>query len=281
VIDCRDLIERHARLLAEKFECRPFDSGLLVTTPYQLPDGDLVELAVEGRPEGHIRVRDLGTTMAMLLAQGFDPYASDKRRWLLDQAIRLTGVELDAGELKKDGPAETVGELLLDVAVAARGVADLIYLHRSQEPQDFESRVVTFLSDHSPRVDAGAKVRGASGREYRLTARVHRADLPPLLVVALSPRTAPQVKGAVDRTVRLWFDVNGEVGRGQKVSFINDAAVAWPTPDLRLLNKLCLVAGWRNRHALAPVVAGERSEIDIEEALPLWDRSGESPHPER
>jgi hypothetical protein len=271
-MDCSEIIRRHTSYLAEGFSCERLSGDrLLVVTPYQLPDGDLVELVVEERPEGRVRVRDLGETMSSLLLQGFDPNASDKRRWLLDQALVTSGVMNNGGELQKEGLASEVGALLLDVAASARAVSDLIYLHRSQEPQDFDARVVAFLADHSAHVQAKPTVKGVSGHPYRLTARVVREDSTPLLVSSLSPRTRGQIKGSVDRTGRQWVDINGTVDRLQKVSFLNDISVKWPAADLRLLNRFSIVTGWRLRHQVTPVLGGERSEPDFELALPLWE----------
>lgn len=271
-MDCCDLLIRHTNYLSEGFQCEALDQGrFVVVTPYTLPDGDLVELIVEDRGSGRVRVRDFGETFSTLLLQGFDPNVSDKRRWLLDQALKAGGVELDDGELQKDGPQEAVGALLLDVAAAARAVADLIYLHRSVAPQDFAARVVAFLTDHAAEVQPGVRIKGGSGHPYRITARAFRPDGRQLLVSALSPKSRGQVKAVVDRTVRQWVDVNHDVDRLQKVSFLNDVSVTWAAADLRLLDRFSLVTGWRMRHQVAPVLEGRATELDFELALPLWD----------
>jgi len=271
-MDCNEILRRHTTYLSEGFSCeRSGDGEFTVVTPYKLPDGDLVELVVEERPEGMIRVRDLGETVATLSLQGFDFLASDKRRWLFDQAIRQSGVEVDQGELRKDGPAETVGALLLDVAAASRAVADLIYLHRSMAPQDFDQRVVSFLADHAVEVQPRVRVKGLSGHEYRVTARAFREDGQQLLVQTLAPRTRAQAKGVVDRAVRQWVDVNHDVDRLHKLSFLNDATVEWPAADVRLLSRFSVVTGWRIRHQLFGFLEGRAAEPDIELALSLWD----------
>jgi Domain of unknown function DUF1828 len=277
-MDCAEIINQHTSYLSEGFYCERLDEGkFLIVTPYQLPDGDLVELTVESRPGDRLRVRDLGETLSSLLVQGFDPNASDKRRWLLQQALVGYGVSFDGGELQKEGPQQEVGALLLDVAAAARSVADLIFLHRSQEPRDFESRVVSFLADHPVEVQPKVVVRGVSGHPYRLTARVIRGDGRALLVSTLSPRSRSQIKGAVDRTVRQWVDINGSVDRLEKLSFLNDVAVGWPPADLRLLNRFSIVTGWRVRHHLTSVLEGSTSEPDFELALPLWEDDDAKP----
>ena len=275
-MNCTDLIQAHTTYLSEGFQCRPLaDDRLLLITPYQLPDGDLIEVAVEERPDGRVRVRDLGETLGSLLAQGFDPNASEKRRWLLDQAIKQVGVEMAAGELRKEGPPDAVGAVVLDVAAAVRAVADMIYLHRSQDPQDFDSRVITFLSDHAPEVQPKVTIKGTSGHPYKVTARVFRPDGRPLFVSTLAPRSRSQIKSTVDRIVRQWVDVDGTLDRTQKLSFLNDLSVSWPVPDLRLLNRFSVVTGWRTRHQLTPVIEGRALEPDIELPLPLWGEAVE------
>lgn len=270
-MDCANLIERHTGYLAEGFSCEPLpDGNVLVITPYQLPDGDLIEIQVEDRGGGRVRVSDLGETFASLMVQGFDPMGSDKRDWLLKQAVRLGDVELNEGELRKEGSSEDVGRVLLDVVTAIRAVSDLIYLHRSQEPQDFDARVITFLSDHTVGVEPKTTVRGLSGHSYRLTAKVLRQEHPPLLLSTLSPRSKGQVKAAVDRTVRQWVDIDGSMPREQKVSFLNDASVQWAKSDVLLLSKLSVVGTWSDRQQLAEFVSGNREPTDGSFDRPLW-----------
>jgi hypothetical protein len=271
-MDCVDILTRHTNYLAEGFECKRLAADKWsVVTPYSLPDGDLVELVVEDRGNGRVRVRDYGETVATLHLQGFDPTVSDKRRWLFDQALRAEGVEFDAGELRKDGSESEVGALLLDVAATARAVADLIYLHRSVSPQDFDARVVSFLANHAADVQPKVTIKGESGHPYRITARAFRADGTQLLVSTLSPKGRGSVKAVVDRTVRQWVDINHDVARVQKVSFLNDVSVAWPAADLRLLNRFSVITGWRARHQLTPVLEGRLAEPDLELAIPLWE----------
>jgi hypothetical protein len=273
-MNCSELISSHLSHIEDGFFCeaRP-DGSAIVVTPYRLPDGDLVELVVEAESSGDVVVRDLGETIAMLAVQGFDPHASEKRKWLLERAVRLTDVSVDQGELRKQGPADQAGALLLDVAAAARGVADLIYLHRSQEPRNFDSRVVEFMADHASEVQPRAAVKGLSGHTYRVTAKVLRTDKTPLLISALSPRR-PGIKASVDRTIRQWVDVDGALDRTQKVSFLNDLSVEWKPSDLALLDRFSLVSTWRTRHALEPVLAGTRDEPERVEAQPPIDEIG-------
>jgi len=275
-MNCQDLIAAHLRHVEDGFACRALpDGSTLVVTPYQLPDGDLVELVVELLSGGQVLVRDLGETTAMLGVQGFDPHASEKRKWLLDRAVRLTDVTVDNGELRKQGPADQAGVLLLDVAAAVRGVADLIYLHRSQEPRDFDARVVEFVADHAAEVQPRVTVKGLSGHPYRVTAKVIRADKAPLLVSALSPRGSGQIKASVDRTIRQWVDIDGAVDRTQKVSFLNDVSVEWKQSDLVLLDRFSIVSTWQTRQSLEPVLAGVRDEPEQRELQAQLDGSEE------
>jgi hypothetical protein len=278
-MNCRDILTHHISYLSEGFHCEPLtETSVAIVTPFRLPDGDLVELVVEQRSAGRIRVRDIGDTLSTLLLQGFDPSVSDKRKWLFEQALRANGVELDAGELQKEGPAEAVGALLMDVAASARAVADLIYLHRSVTPQDFEARVVAFLTDHAADVQPKIRITGESGHRYRVAARAFRPDGRQLLVSTLAPKSRNQIKSVVDRTVRQWVDINHDVTRFEKISFLDDVSVSWPAADLRLLDRFSLVSGWRARHLVAPVLEGTMDEPNFELALPLWGSANEDNH---
>ena len=271
-MNCGELVSSYLRHVEDGFVCqaRP-DGSAVVVTPYRMPDGDLIELLVERGTGGGVVVSDLGETIAMLAVQGFDPHASEKRKWLLERASRLADVTLNEGELRKQGPSENVGSLILDVAAAARGVADLIYLHRSQEPRDFDARVVEFVSDHAAEVLPRAPIKGESGHTYRVTAKVLRVDRKPLLVSALSPRGQGQIKASVDRTIRQWVDIDGAFERAQKISFLNDTGVDWKQSDLNLLGRFSMISTWKTRHDLEPVLAGIEDAIDRRESGSLLD----------
>lgn len=262
-MNCAELISSHLGHLEDGFVCQPRPDGTaVIVTPYRLPDGDLIELMVEEGATGNVVVSDFGETLAMLAVQGFDVHASEKRKWLLERAARLTEVILAEGELRKQGAPDEVGSLVLDVAAAARGVADLIYLHRSQEPRDFDSRAVEFMADHAAEVQPRVSITGESGHRYRVTARVLRADKKPLLISALSPRGKGQIKGSVDRTIRQWVDINGAIARAQKISFLNDVGMEWKDSDVRLLSRFSVVSTWNTRHALEPVLAGATDLVE-------------------
>src|ERR1700752_2106914 len=125
-MECRELVEKYIGTLKEGFKCIANENRLRVVTPYVYPDNDLIEVFIEDLPNGRVRVTDLGETFRHLHSQGFDIAASPKRKFLAETIASRVEVELNRGRLSKTGPAGRVGDMMLDLLVASKGIADLI-----------------------------------------------------------------------------------------------------------------------------------------------------------
>ena len=241
---CEDVIREYLGKIKGNFFCEPSNGRLRLTTPYVYPDNDLVEVYVEELPGGRIRVSDLGETSRHLHAQGFDVFASPKRKFIAETAASRVNALFESGTIFKEGNLAEIGEIIFDVVVAARGVADLIYTSRAYEPAPFIEEVAEFLKDHQFRFERRVPVRGSSGREYRVGFRVEE-------IVFLQPISAEfqrALKPRVDAVVRLWVDID----RGAlKFSLLNDLDFSWPEPDVIILSRFSQVFRWSSREQLA------------------------------
>lgn len=257
MIDCQEIVERYVATLTEGFRCLPSGARLRVITPYTYPDNDLIEIYVEELQNANVRVTDLGETFRHLHSQGFDVASLPKRTFLAETIASRVEVELSNARLSKVGPLARVGDLIFDVLVAARGVADLIYTSKTYEPQTFFEEVREFLEDNHFNVELRVRVVGSSGKGYGVDFRVLTGR--EAYLHTLSPRYVQGVKGKVDATFRMWSDFNADMA---KVSLLNDVDFGWKEPDVIILGRVSRVAYWSRKEE---VVGYLRSNM-------VWER---------
>ena len=241
---CETVVREYLDKIKANFACQSSDGRLKIITPYVYPDNDLIEVYVEELPNGRARVSDVSEAARHLHAQGFDLFASPKRRFIAETAASRVNAAFERGAIVREGPVEELGSLIFDVIVAVRGVADLIYTSRAYEPAPFVEEVADFLKEKQLRFERRVPVRGASGREYRVPIVIEER----IYLQPLSAEFQRALKPRVDATLRMWVDVNG---KAKKFSVVNDVDFAWSEPDVILLSRFSHVFRWSARVELA------------------------------
>ncbi len=248
-LDCARIVESAVEQFQAGFDCEMEGGRISIVTPYLYPDNGLVEIFVEEVEADQIRVSDLGETLRRLELMGADPLASAKGRFLIDQTVRRLHVLSERGRIEKYGPASEAASLMLDVIAASQAISGLIYTSRAVESASFPSEVALFLKEQEIDAIPRYPVLGESGKKYKVGFRLYFESQNPLEVF-LEPLSPPHENGItaqVNRTVRMWVDVNGA---RSKISLLNDSALEWRAEDVLLLSRLSDVQRWSNRSAL-------------------------------
>lgn len=250
-MECAEIIERAIESLRLGFKCIPSDRRICIVTPYLYPDNDLVEVFVEEIGPNRVRVTDLGETLRHLESLGVDVLASSKRRFLLEQITKRIHVDIQRGKLEREGSAEDIGSLLMDVIAAAQGVADLIYTSKAYEPATFPEEVSIFLSEHKIEHEKRPAVFGTTGKKYWASLRLDGKRAREILVEAMSPSQETAMTTTVNRVFRMWSDVDEN---RTKVSLLNDVDYLWKPEDTALLKRVSIVQTWSRKEGFLEYV---------------------------
>ena len=242
-MECESIIRQYLDKLKADFACVRLNGKLKLITPYVYPDNDLVEIYVEQLPDGRVRVTDLGEASRHLHTQGFDVFASPKRKFLAETAATRVNALFQDGAIVKEGSPNELGDLIFDIVAATRGIAGLIYTSRAYEPAPFVEEVAEFLRQQGLEFNRRVTVRGESRREYRIPFLVKNVYLLPL-----TGEFERSLKPRVDAAVRMWVDVDH---RSRKFSLLNDVDFSWPEPDVAILSRLSKVYRWTAKDQLA------------------------------
>lgn len=242
-----EIAKQYLDTLSNRFTCEPMDNHLRVITPYLYPNNDLIEVFVQERPSGTVRVTDLGETLRHLHSQGFDAAIRPRRRDMAEIIASTTGVDLILGQLTKTGPVDELGDILFDVIVAARGVSDLIYTSRAYEPATFAEEVGKFLLESGLEYDSPTRLTGQTGRVYTIRFKLYRG---PTYLEPLSPRQTSRSGAQVNLAFRMWSDCNGDLVKDRKITMLNDVDIHWRPDDIALLGRVSTVLNWSRRREL-------------------------------
>ena len=253
-----EIAKQYLETLSNRFTCEPMDNHLRVITPYLYPNNDLIEVFVQERPSGTVRVTDLGETLRHLHSQGFDTAIRQHRRDMVGTIASTTGVDLILGQLTKTGPIDELGDILFDVIVAARGVSDLIYTSRAYEPATFADEVGKFLSENGLEYISRIRLTGQTGGVYTIRFMLRPG---PVYLEPLSPRpTSRSKKARVDSVFRMWSDCNGALGKDRKITMLDDIGVHWRPEDITLLGRVSTVLNWSSRRELLSSLSSSASQ---------------------
>jgi len=136
-MECERIIREYLGAIEGDFVCEECDGRLKLITPYLYPDNDLVEVYVEELLGGRVRVTDLGEATRHLHTQGFDIFASPKRKFIAETTATRVSAVFENGAIAKEGTVQELGSVLFDVITAVRSVADMIHAGRDPGCADF------------------------------------------------------------------------------------------------------------------------------------------------
>lgn len=238
------VVELRGRLIP-----REEDGILWLITPYRLPNGDLVEVAVVPLDDNRVVVTDYGETGRFLANHGYDPLATPRGREVLEGLVARTGIENALPEIRKVTGLSELGEAVFDVIAGCIALGDMLYLSRSYQPSRFTDRVGEVVRASGIVATENVSVKGTSGTPYRIhfSLQVPGAERGGLLQ-ALSPKHPSGVKAMTDAAVRMWVDLMDGHWLG---TVVDDSLFAWPVEHLRILERLSCVYAWSQREALA------------------------------
>jgi hypothetical protein len=233
-----------------------------IELPLPYADGDMPTVHLAEGDSGELLLSDAGESVERLLDRGAD-YQNDRVGGAIREIAHAAGLQFLGGELRaRVRETQDAGEEVLAFVAAMLQVDALAALAPPPRTQRFASSVVQWLRSEVPQaVAADASVRGGSGRQYRVTARID--DENPLIVQAVTGgRSARNVRG-VEHTYTLFADVNGSIPIERKLAVVDRSLTEFDEADLRLLASEAFVAAWAERelavaHLNSPAPQSER-----------------------
>lgn len=246
-MECPDVIESAIMNLPKEFECEKLnDKTWLITTPFEYPDGDLIQIYLVKRNEA-LELTDLAETIRFFKTLDFDVFASKRRCKLFDEILRAYNVTFFRGELKikvtTENLIESLTRAILNLSQAIFRVSDMLFVHRTGAMVTFHEEVEEVLKEAQVDYQVNYKVFGRSGKEYVVDLYIDLHPKPDL-VETISTYSKTYAERLIDRVVRMWYDIQRLDGRFGYVTIVDDRSDVWRGDHFDLLEDLSKVYIW-------------------------------------
>lgn len=251
---CDKLVEGYLSVLREGFQVASANDRCLIVTPFIRPDGGMIEIEAQILSDGHLRVSDLGESIAYLYVNGLTV-----TRTTLDEIRKLCGrrgVALDNYELTVEVENESLqGARLHSLMQVILVVTDMIQKRRPYQRLRFDEVVETFLVGHRAVYDSDFRVRGEDS-EHRI--RFHVDSSRRALIQPLSPNTETAAFSWAERWAYRFDDIKRLDPSWRPFAVLDDRgarASVWTSRCLVPLRRDATVIHWSDTAPLAETLA--------------------------
>ena len=253
---CASVVSRYIQRLQSDFEATKSDNGCYLLTPFNMPDGQGIQLELENLSNGNIRISDMGDTISYLFVNGLPlgKPVMDKVKYIAAKH----GVSFEHSAIKAEIPPESAGDALHELIQAVLAATDLIQTRRSKPPRrvKLDIHVDALIKTSGATYKTNHKVPGAHEKhEFKFHINSGRNLL-------LQPLTAPNASDAhslAERWAYRFMDVIRSDDRWRPIAVLDDRG-SQVNGDIVLESNTQLI--WTPR-AIAPIQ---------EHAIPWSDR---------
>jgi len=252
MMNCLEIKEYIKNSAAQLFTCETLDGLLVITTPFSYPDGDDIELFIEFKQD-HLLLSDMGETLRYLDTYLLDTSATEKRRAIINEVIRSNNLRLSKGIIYAviRNPDRLL-EAMFNMNQAIIRISDLLYTTKIHTVAVFEEEVKSFLEDNHFIFEQDYTVQ-TQMNQYTFDFAIESKHGLQLMKLVNSPKKQTS-KPAIDRTLRIWFEVATDLGeqfpKQNRFTLLDDSSYIWNPRDYSVLEPLCYVHKWGQKEAL-------------------------------
>jgi hypothetical protein len=213
---------------------------VLLVTSHHYADGDTVELIVQTVGD-EVIVSDGGEVLARLDSVGVNVDSRSRVGTSWKRLMAAHALEDDRGQLVRRASVEHTADLVREMADAVANLDGLRLLAPVPRRPAFPERLTTYLEAEFPFVEPRAKLTGASGSSYQVTAAAGSSEKRPVYVQTASGQNTAARRSAVERCFTMFSD---------------EATLRWRPEMITLLAGVAYVGTWTARDQWTQFVWG-------------------------
>lgn len=232
--------------LGKYFTCSEMGSYTRIRTPYLYPDGDVLDLFYKVSQRGPI-ITDLAETSRWLLSQTSKDFLSRKQEEAMQDILLTHNVSEYRGALVAQfDTEEDLADATIRLSQAAMSMSNLYYLFRTRISSSFDEEVAELLKEMNISFEAEKKVKGKSGRDWRISFQTTFNDQTSLVqLLSTGSRAAASTKA--NNVVAAWVDLSrlkNKVEEFKFVSLVDDTADVWREETINQISEFSDVSYW-------------------------------------
>ncbi len=230
-------------------QCDVIRNGMLrMETFFTYPEGSSIDLFL-GHPEDGSQdwvLTDLGYTVSYLLDMRVKPWATKKRKQIVNDICRILQVRQTGGELKIEFSDEQLKDLpliMMRLGQACVRVADLAMTVRLRSPAFFREEFEEFIESTDVRYEPSVSLIGRFGKEVQVDFRVYgRGGKSLLHTISTGNKAAAHARGL--EVFRTWYDLSPFQTEYQFLTVFDSTNDVFQDADRRRLETVSLVLGF-------------------------------------
>jgi hypothetical protein len=222
------------------------DGTLRLLTPFQYPNGEQIDLFIQQRQPllGEFALTDLGQTTGYLLDAQVKPWATNKRRQIIEDICRALEVTWNGGQFEVILNFEDLTDLsrsMLRLAQACIRVSDLAFSARLWSAGSFKEELEEFLeSTAHRRYETDVTEIGRSGEPVKLDFRIH-GETSVSLVLTLSSASTVSAHNASNEALSRWYDLGRKRPNQQRLTVVDESHDVFKERDVARVGELSSV----------------------------------------
>ncbi len=255
--ECNTLLSSVLASERGRWTCREVSADtVLLVTSHHYADGDTVELIVQTVGD-EVIVSDGGEVLARLDSVGVNLDSRSRVGTSWKRLMAAHALEDDHGQLVRRASVEHAADLVREMADAVANLDGLRLLAPVPRRPAFPERLTTYLEAEFPFVEPRAKLTGASGSPYQVTAAAGGSEKRPVYVQTAAGQNTAAQRSAVERCFTMFSDVNGRLPTERKLVVLDDEATPqWRPEMINLLAGVAYVGTWTARDQWTQFVWG-------------------------
>jgi hypothetical protein len=231
-------------------QCDTVRNGMVrISTPFRYPNGSNIDLFLRIEkpllPESII-LSDYGQTANYLADLHIKPWATKKRRQLIEDVCATLGIEQNAGQFLVRLDAQRLNEFsdsIVRLAQACVRISDLAYTQRIQTVGTFQEEIEEYISGIELQYEPEVSLTGIYGKEVKVDFRTQGKKVTSL-IQTLATANPVRAHFISIEAFRRWFDLQEHKAFNQFITLYDSTNKVFREEDLSRLNDMSLVLGF-------------------------------------
>lgn len=257
-LDC-SAVERLVSGISLVQSCDSIQGGVRMLTPFQYPNGAHIDLFLRAREPllDEVVLTDLGQTTSYLLDMQVKPWATNKRRQIIEDICRALDVRWNSGQieipfnmadLSQPDSSGSISGSMMRLAQACIRVSDLAFSARLWSTGSFKDEVEEFFESTQVRYEADVTELGRNGEQVKFDFRVF-GETTVSLILSLSAASTVSAHNASNEVLSRWVNLGRKKtnqpqalqATQQRITILDESHDVFRDGDLRLLGTLSTV----------------------------------------
>lgn len=239
--------ERVVATVGDAFTCKQVSSAIRLRTPFQFPDGSLIDIYAGERADGGVWMTDFGEAAAWLRSNSLGLRRSPRQDALVRSVVASLRVSFVRGQICGTAAEAGLFDLVLRISQAMIRVADISYTLRRRASRAIADDVEELLVEREISYERRVPRVGDSGRQLTVDFETEVAGVGSSVFV-LSSGNRSAARRVTEHVFSTVYDLaRHKTGANRKfIALFDDHGDVWEEAAYNLLEEHTSICLWSN-----------------------------------